>query len=150
MLYKSGFDAAIPVTQILLAAFVLMMVNVPSARAMVVANLQRWIAPLQGVTMLLNIGLNLVLIPRLGVLGPAWARLASTGVYFIMTLILTQRCVVNCRLSDGVWQIGLAGLVLIGATLGSTAIGLPWAISGLIGLGRLPDRVAYHAHNRRG
>ena len=138
LLYKLGFDAAIPVTQILLVAFVLMMVNVPSARVMVVANLQKWIAPLQGVTMLLNIGLNLALIPRLGVLGPAWARLASTGIYFTVMLILTQRCVVNCRLSDGLWQIGLASLALIGATLGATAIELPWVVSGLIGLAVYP------------
>jgi O-antigen/teichoic acid export membrane protein len=139
LLYKTGFDAAIPVTQILLIAFVLLMMNVPSARAMVVANLQKWIAPLQGITMLLNISLNVLLIPRLGVLGPAWARLASTTIYFIITLILAQRHVVNRRLSDGLWQIGLAGAALFGATAGASAIGLPWIMSGLIGLAVYPS-----------
>jgi O-antigen/teichoic acid export membrane protein len=134
LLYTSDFSAAAPVLQVLLIVFVVNMINVPSARALIVANLQRWVAPLQGVSMALNIGLNLLLIPQLGVMGSAWARVGSSVVYFVVTLILTHARVVSCRLTSGFWQIGLASLGLIIVTAGMTALGWWWGLAAVIGL----------------
>lgn len=134
LLYTSDFDAAAPVLQVLLIAFVVNMINVPGARALIVANFQRWVAPLQGVTMALNIGLNLLLIPRLGVMGAAWARVGSAVVYFVVTFALTYSHVVRCRLTSGLWQIGLASAGLVAATLIVNSLGWWWGLAALAGV----------------
>ncbi len=134
LLYTSAFVAAAPVLQILLIVFVVNMANVPSARALIVTNHQRWVAPLQGGSMVLNIGLNLWLIPSWGAMGSAWARVGSAVVYFLVTLILTQWRVVPSRLTNGLWQIGLASMALIIVTVGLNALGWWWGLSACAGL----------------
>lgn len=133
-LYTSTFVAAASVLQLLLIVFVVNMVNVPGARVLIVANRQRWVAPLQGGSMVLNIGLNLWLVPALGVMGAAWARVGSAVAYFVVTSILAQGRVVPCRLTNGLWQIGLASLALLITTLGLNALGWWWGLSACAGL----------------
>jgi O-antigen/teichoic acid export membrane protein len=62
------------------------MINVPSARLMIVANGERAQAIIQGLSMVLNIGMNLLLIPMLGAVGAAWARVGSTGLFVLLGL----------------------------------------------------------------
>jgi O-antigen/teichoic acid export membrane protein len=50
-----------------------------------------WIVRLLGISAALNIGLNLLLIPRLGILGAAWSALIAYGVLGILTLIISFR-----------------------------------------------------------
>lgn len=134
LLYTADFNAAAPVLQVLLIVFVVNMINVPSARALIVANLQRMAAPLQGITMTLNIGLNLLLIPRLGVMGASWARVGSAVVYFGVTFMLADSQVVRCRLTSGLWQISLASVGLVVVTLGANALNWWWGFAAIAGL----------------
>lgn len=50
-----------------------------------------WSVRLLGTSAALNIGLNLVLIPRMGILGAAVATIIAYGVLGILTLIVTRR-----------------------------------------------------------
>jgi O-antigen/teichoic acid export membrane protein len=84
LLFSSGFEASAPVLRVVIWTFVLLMINVPSARMMVVANAQDVLALFQGLSMGLNIGLNLMLIPRMGPIGAAWARVGSTGLFVVL------------------------------------------------------------------
>lgn len=89
LLFCSGFDESAAVLQIVIWTFVLMMINVPSARMMVVANAQDKLALFQGLSMSLNLCLNVWLIPQWGAAGAAWARVGSTGLFVALGAIYT-------------------------------------------------------------
>ena len=56
-----------------------------------VANKTRITVWLLGSSALLNVGLNVVLIPRMGMMGAAWATLVAYSVLGLMTLAVTRR-----------------------------------------------------------
>jgi O-antigen/teichoic acid export membrane protein len=80
LLFRSGFEESAAVLRVVIWTFVLLMINVPSARLMIVANAQGMLALFQASSMVLNLGLNLVLIPGMGATGAAWARIGSTSL----------------------------------------------------------------------
>ena len=122
LLYRGGFEESATVLRVVIWTFVLLMINVPVARMMVVANEQNILAVLQGLSMTLNIGLNVVLIPQMGALGAAWARLGSTSLFIILGLVYTYWRLYRW---NPVW-VFLRPLIAL-----AIMIGLSWLLRGL-------------------
>lgn len=86
ILFGPGFETSAAALQVVIWTFVLFMVNVPNARMMVVVDAQHMLALFQGLSMSLNLVLNFTMIPRVGVLGAACARLVSTGLFVVLEI----------------------------------------------------------------
>jgi len=89
LLFGGDFAESVFILRIVIWTFVLLMINVPSARMMIVAGAQGASAVFQCVSMFLNIGLNLALIPTLGANGAALARIVSTCCFVTLSLAYT-------------------------------------------------------------
>jgi O-antigen/teichoic acid export membrane protein len=57
---------------------------------MLVRNRQQQLGWLTGLSMLVNVGLNLWLIPRYGIVGAGWSRTLATLLYFLGVYALVQ------------------------------------------------------------
>ncbi|MFL5807778.1 MAG: flippase [Roseiflexaceae bacterium] len=99
LLYHGRFAAATPVLIILVWAFVFTCCAIPSARLIVVVGRQSVFLPATFISMLLNLGLNLFLQPRIGVQGAALARLASAVLLCLFGMVYVQRHIQH-------WPIG--------------------------------------------
>ena len=69
------------VVQILIWNVVFMFVNVPLVRYLVASGQQNRVSGVLLISISVNLGVNLLLIPNLGAMGSAWARLASSAVF---------------------------------------------------------------------
>lgn len=81
LIYGSHMVVAEPVLRVLIWNVILAFVNVPLVRFLMAANGQTLVWQFLLVSVLLNVGANLVLIPLFGPLGPAYARLLSSAVF---------------------------------------------------------------------
>ncbi len=92
LLYGSNFLAAVPVLCLLAAILPLHGVNSALGQAMQAAHLQKEMLGFTLAASVVNLGLNLVLVPKLGILGAAWALLASAGLAaFVLGWIYHRR-----------------------------------------------------------
>ncbi len=83
-----------------------------------------------GVTALANVGLNLVLIPRLSFMGASMATVASEVLCFLMLCMAFRRGITPWRLVEIVWRPAVAALALA-STLAAADPLLPPGIHGL-------------------
>lgn len=81
-IFGPDFAPAVPVLQISVWAAVFLLLNVPNARLLLIHNRQRAASGVTAISMGVNIAVNLVLIPRLGINGAAIARLLASGAFF--------------------------------------------------------------------
>jgi O-antigen/teichoic acid export membrane protein len=91
LVYADAFDATIPALQIMIWAVVFAFINVPNARLVLVHNRQQQAGWMTGASMVVNIVLNLLLIPRYGIIGAAAARTTATAVLFFQLYAYSQR-----------------------------------------------------------
>ena len=90
LVYGPSFAAAAPVLAVSIWAIVFLFLNVPHSRLALIYNRQRDAAILLSITTGLNLALNLVLIPRAGILGAAVARLLSSLALFLVFYVYAQ------------------------------------------------------------
>lgn len=90
LVYGPAFGPAVPVLQIAIWAVVCLFLNVPHSRLALIYNRQRDAALLLGLTTGLNVALNLLLIPRAGIIGAAVARLLASLALFLVFYVYTQ------------------------------------------------------------
>ena len=90
LVYGPAFDPAAPVLQIAIWAVVCLFLNVPHSRLALIYNRQRDAALLLGLTTGLNVALNLLLIPRAGIIGAAVARLLASLALLLVFYVYTQ------------------------------------------------------------
>ncbi len=91
LLFGSDFAPAIPALQISVWSIVFALITVPNARLMLVYGRQTPASWLRGVGTVASVGLNLLLIPRLGINGAAIARVLATAVFFFSLYLYVQR-----------------------------------------------------------
>jgi len=85
-------------------------------------------------SLVVNVGLNLVLIPAHGYLGAAWATVLTEAVLFALGWLLTPRYVRPVPLVRLPWRVVLAGLVM-GAVLLPFRGAAGLAVAALVALG---------------
>jgi O-antigen/teichoic acid export membrane protein len=83
LVFGPSFAPAVPVLKWSIWGVVFSFLNVPNARLMLLNNQQRTLSWLTGISTLTNVGLNILLIPRLGIVGAAIARLFASFVLFL-------------------------------------------------------------------
>jgi O-antigen/teichoic acid export membrane protein len=89
--YQEAFYESGRVLQIMLWSLLLLFINVPNNRLLIVAGKQREVAWFTIISTSVNVLLNAWLIPRYSYVGAAVARLVSTSVFFILTYAYTYR-----------------------------------------------------------
>lgn len=81
--YGPGYEAAAPLLGWLLVAFLLVAPNYVLTQAAVALNRERWYALAVVAAAVVNIALNLWLLPRFGVVGAAWASIGTEVCLFL-------------------------------------------------------------------
>jgi O-antigen/teichoic acid export membrane protein len=154
-----GFAGTAAVLQVLIWHTVVIMIGNLYAQTMVIRNRQGHVLLIRGVTLALNVALNVLLLPRIGITGAAWAALVSESIGLLWLLIERQpdRATVFDLIGRSV-RIGIAGLALAVSLLTvrslnpllAAAIGVPIYAIGVIGLRALSPaewaivRTAWH------
>ncbi|MBV7329264.1 polysaccharide biosynthesis C-terminal domain-containing protein [Chloroflexi bacterium TSY] len=90
-IYSDRFVLSVPVLQILVWSFVFYSLNIINSRLLFVRNQQGRIARFLGVSLGINIALNLLLVPVMGLVGAGVARLSSTGILYLQTQWAAQQ-----------------------------------------------------------
>jgi len=91
LLFGPDFGPAIPALQISIWSIVFDLATVPNARLMLVKGRQTPASWLRGLGTVVSVGLNLLLIPRFGINGAAFARVLATAIFFLAIYIYVQR-----------------------------------------------------------
>ncbi len=129
LLYREQASAAVPVLQILIWSFVFTSLNVPNGRLMLVFRRQSAAVPILLLSMILNVSLNLVLQPSLGAQGAAIARVTSTGLAFLLSLLYVLRYIHRWNvLKIAIAPVGSL-LIMIATVLVVGNLGVHWFIA---------------------
>lgn len=88
--FGADYGGAVPVVQVFAAYLVFAAVNSVTGGALDYVGRARHRAIAQTVAAVTNFGLNVVLIPEFGVLGAAWASLATFGAYTATNVYVVQ------------------------------------------------------------
>jgi O-antigen/teichoic acid export membrane protein len=127
LLFGSEFAAAAPALPVLMGAFVLICFGYLSGNMVVVLGLQRRFLRYAVLGLVVNVGLNLVLLPRYGFMAAAWTTLGTE----LLVVGLAWRAVLGeLRFRPRLGRIGravLASAVMTLALLGLRALGVPAA-----------------------
>lgn len=99
LIFGAEFGPAVPVLQIMIWAIIFLFLNVPSARLLLINNNQREASAMFGIAMAINVTLNLLLIPRVGIAGAAIARTASNLTLYVTFQIFANRKIMPLRLA---------------------------------------------------
>jgi O-antigen/teichoic acid export membrane protein len=92
VLYGDKFSAAIPILQVLIWNTVFFFLNVPLVRFMLASDGQSTVWQTLLLSLSVNVLVNLLLIPQVGAMGAAYARLCSSGLFCaVMGWHVTQR-----------------------------------------------------------
>jgi len=132
LLYGPEFAASADVLPILMLAFVLICYGTLAGYLAPLLNLLWRLALYAAIGAVLNIAMNVVLIPRYGALGSAWATVATEGVTMLLML---GTAVVALRLRLSPWRI-VATIVVAAAMTGVMELTSPLGLvpAGVIGL----------------
>jgi PST family polysaccharide transporter len=87
VIFHGRFVMASGVLRVLIWSAVFFFTNVPLTRFLMAANGQAAILAILLVSLAANLSANLVLIPAYGPLGPAWARLLSSGLFTLLAAV---------------------------------------------------------------
>jgi O-antigen/teichoic acid export membrane protein len=128
--YSAEFIEAVPLLQILMAGALFMYINFPIGSALGAVHQQGKDTTIIGLTMVLNIALNVILIPQIGVVGAAYAFLAAHAFRFFASLIIIRKYI-DFILSEvmGHFVLGLlsAGLMILAVNYASEY--MHWALT---------------------
>jgi|GEM_PF-1449989 len=113
LIFKDSFDPAIPALRWSIWAVGFALLNVPNARLMLVYNKQRQAAWLTGLSMVVNVSANLLLIPRYEIVGAAMARTFASFIFFVALYIYVQRNLLRASILPGLIRPVLATATMV-------------------------------------
>jgi O-antigen/teichoic acid export membrane protein len=125
LIFGEDFTPAVPALQVSVWAAVFLLVNVPSARLLLIDNRQQAAAGLTGVSMTTNIIANLILIPTLGIVGAALARVLASAVFFLSIHLYVQANILRSRFLPLLPRPILATALMVAAMWPARAMPLP-------------------------
>lgn len=100
LIFGNAFAPAVPVLQVAIWSIPFLFMNVPSARLLMVRNYQKQASLVTGASLLTNLVLNLLLVPSMGIVGGAVARVVAAAVFFFSLQWLTRRAGVVIGFGD--------------------------------------------------
>ena len=128
VLFGPSFVAAAPALPILMAAFVVISASYPVDALVIVLGLQRRLAWYAAAALVVNVGLNLALVPVYGFLAAAWATLATELVVFPLALLLVARAIDLRPALGRLGRIAGAAAIMGGVVAALRAAGLPLGV----------------------
>jgi O-antigen/teichoic acid export membrane protein len=131
LIFGPAFEPAGPVLQVLVWSLALLFLNVVNSRVMVVADRQDMVARFLAATLVTNLTLNVLLIPRLGATGSAVARVVSTSLLFAMSYTFVRRRLLPLDRPRHLFQPILASVAMAAVLLASAF----WPLVVRVGLG---------------
>ena len=139
-MFGPQFEPAAPALIVLLWSIpVAFFRNVPQT-ALIAAGRQEWVFRVTLVSAVLNLALNLALIPRWGMMGAATATLATETIRTILTLLRTVQAGFPLPSPVRFWRVTLAAIVMAGGAPGrSPRLGPARRPTGRGGLRSRPD-----------
>nr|MBA3946249.1 flippase [Herpetosiphonaceae bacterium] len=114
-LARSTFPGAALVLQVLAASFIVLLVSIPNGRLLAAAGQQKIFVPIQIASTLSTLVLNLLLQPMFGVVGAAWADLASALLVFGLGALYVHLRIVRWPLLPTLGRLTFAALPFIGS-----------------------------------
>ncbi len=133
LIFGPAFEPAGPVLRVLVWSLALLFLNVVNSRVMVVADRQDVVARFLAATLVANLTLNVLLIPRLGATGSAVARVMSTSLLFAMSYTFVRRCLLPLDRPRYLHRPILASVAMAAVLLASPF----WPLVARIGLGAM-------------
>jgi O-antigen/teichoic acid export membrane protein len=124
--YTESFASAAVPLRVLSIALVLMIVSAWQGFALLAAGRQRLTVIYDAAALILNVGLNLALIPRFGYLGAAAAALVTSGFVVACSSLVARHVLMLSGTTTRLTQISAANVALAGAVGLSLAAGAPW------------------------
>jgi O-antigen/teichoic acid export membrane protein len=122
IVYGPQWDAAVPIAQILAAAFALELVHAMSREAMLARGDAKGANNLQIIIVVLQV-LGLAPVLHFGITGAAWGTLVASGLGVVVSQIYLKRCF-GLRTRDMLWACWPSLLL----TAGACAPGAAWAL----------------------
>lgn len=101
LIFGPAFGPSAPALQWMIWAVVFSFLTVPNARLMLVANRQKQAGWITGLSMVINLVLNIGLIPRYGIVGAAAARTLASAIFFLTIYLYVQWYL----LQDSIWPL---------------------------------------------
>ena len=115
-----GYEGAVPILQVLIFVLIPIFLDFPVGSLLNAAGRQGTKTTIMGITMLINILLNALLIPRYGVMGAAYSAIASFtfllfgGLHFVSQVIPTYSMRLFFRTTASIFGCGAAmGIVAV-------------------------------------
>jgi O-antigen/teichoic acid export membrane protein len=124
LLFGADYAPSAPAARILLPAAAFMFLSNFGETTLACIDRWRTIVVVSTGCLLLNVGLNLVWIPRLGYLGAAWATLVTEGAYFASTAVALWAFGYRFSWPSVVARPALAAAVFAGVLWFSRGLGL--------------------------
>ncbi|MFQ5633616.1 MAG: flippase, partial [bacterium] len=112
LVYGSDFSEAIPVLKLLSFAAALSFMNIFIAGLFGATNNQKKMFVLQTFVLAINIILNLLLIPKAGHIGAAWASVATEGVMFGSALYIALAKITHLKESRFIFKAACATVIM--------------------------------------
>ena len=109
LIFKQAFIPATPALQWSIWAAVANFLAVPCVIIMLIINRQEYVARATAISMVINIGLNIWLLPAYGITGSAIARVAATSVLFLVIYRYVEKNIIKVNL----WQISIRPLLAL-------------------------------------
>jgi len=134
MVFGDDFAPTSQILRILVLTLVFIFLNEPNSRMMLVHDHQNLLVLFLSVSAVVNIVMNLLLIPSLGARGAAIARVCSVGILFTLNYIYVSRRLISVRLGWILTKPIVAALAMVLMLLPIRAWPLPCVI-GIGGLG---------------
>ncbi len=117
LIYGGEYLPAAIVLSISIWAFIFVFLNHALMQVMVVIDKQKFNIISSGVALLLNIILNIILIPRFGYLGPAFALIGAEFILFLINLYFSSIFLLPIYFKGWIWKTifasSLMGTVLL-------------------------------------
>lgn len=132
-IYGNGYLPAISALQVLICVIPIIFITTLFGNLLAAINRQRVVTLIAGANALLNVALNLILIPDYSFIGASVATVLTEGLGFILMYYYISRYFTKISITENILKPILCG-VIIAAFIYYLKIEINWLLAGIIGL----------------
>ena len=133
LLFGASYSPSVPVLQLLAWSAVLVTLRGNFRHTLNAVGKQKLDLMCAAAASGLNVGLNLIFIPRYGIIGAAWATVISEICWFALARYLFVRHVMALPLISAIWRPVVAGIAMAACLIFGGM--LPWMLRAVAALG---------------
>ncbi len=129
VVFGREFAPAAPALQVLIWAIPFAQLRDAPSAALIASAREDRLLQLNAVGTVLNLGLNVILIPRYGMLGAAWAKVLTEAVRTVLALVYARSAGFDLARLSRFWRATAAGLAMAAVLYGLRFSAFPVAIA---------------------